>query len=232
VFDALRDVDVHALPFPSDAPDSEPLLVRVPVVYTLDAAETEGAEVTGAPLVVADPTGTLPAARREGESTAAALDAGARTLFGAEATRARVLEVLPTASALYYSGHAAYAGVDGWDSALFVANGERVAVADLLALPRSPRLVVLAGCETGRESERGGAAGLGLAEAFIAAGSRAVIASPRVVRDADAESLSRALVASLAETPDDPAAALRRAELDRRRAGASADWSAFRALTR
>jgi hypothetical protein len=42
----------------------------------------------------------------------------------------------------------------------------------------------------------------------------------------------RALVAALAQTPDDPAAALRRAELEQRRTDPAADWSAFRVLTR
>ena len=237
-FGALRDVDLGALDV-----DGEPLVARVPIEYPLDAAgaKDDAADVRApSSLVIADPTGALPAARREGLAIAGkrtgagagSLASGARLLVGAEATRARVLDELGGATSLHFAGHASYAGVDGWESALFLANGERLTVADVLALPLAPRRVVLSGCETGSEGERGGPVGLGLADAFIAAGARAVIASTRHVDDATTESLMRALSAALEETPDDAAAALQRAELEVRRALPTADWSAFRAFVR
>jgi hypothetical protein len=225
VFDELRDVDLHALTF-----DGQPLLVHAPVEYVVDAAVPSSRNEGGA-LVVADPTETLQGAHREGEAVAGLVGASASTLLmGHDATRARLLDELPRAAWFTYSGHAAYAGADGWDSALLLAGGERVSVADVLALPRAPALVVLSGCETGKAGERAGAPGLGLADAFLAAGSTAVVASTRRVRDEESEALSKLLTPSLLEHPGDAAAALRASELALRESAPDADWAAYRAF--
>jgi hypothetical protein len=231
-FGVLRDVDWSAF-----SVGSRPLVTIAPIEYPLDAADLTSGDVPGESslLVVADPTGTLPAARREGEAVIAieGSDAGVTLLAGADATRARVLEGLPRASALHFAGHASYAGVDGWESALLLAGGERLTVADVLALPRVPALVVLSGCETGIEGEEGGGPpGLGLADAFIAAGSAAVVASTRRVDDATADPFMRALATALMRTPDDVPLALQRAQLEARSALPSTEWSAFRAFVR
>jgi CHAT domain-containing protein len=91
---------------------------------------------------------------------------------------------------------------------------------------------VLSGCETGAQRSATGAPGLGLAEAFIAAGTRAVIGASRTVRDDDAEALHLALLPALAAHPADAASALRDAQLSVRKSHPSADWSAFRAFVR
>src|SRR6185437_8624526 len=106
----------------------------------------------GRAVVVADPTESLPDARREGEDAAAAYRAArdAQLVAGADATRARVLAAIDGAGLLHFAGHGTYAGVDGWDSALRLARGDRLAVGDVLALPHAPAVVVLSGCETGR----------------------------------------------------------------------------------
>ncbi len=228
-FDALDDVDVAALVL-----DGAPLLERAPVEYVLESRFDAPRGAGGAALVVADPTGALPAARREGVAVAAALDGGSRVtlLVGADATRARVLAELSRASSFHYSGHAVYAGADGWDSALLLANGDSVGVADVLALSRAPGLVVLSGCETGTARSHGGAPGVGLSEAFIAAGSGAVIGASRRVRDEVAEALLVALTPALAVHPNDAASALRDAQLALRRDQPGADWSAYRAFVR
>ncbi len=225
-FDALREVDVHGLPF-----DGEPLIVHAPVEYVVDAATPAPSPIVGGALVVADPTGTLPGARREGAAVAALLGSAESTvLFGSDATRARVLDELPRASWLEFSGHAAYAGADGWDSALQLAGGERVGIADVLALPHVPALVILSGCETGKGGEHVGAPGLGLADAFIAAGAQAVIASTRSVRDEESEALLRTLAPAVRAHPDDVAEALREAQLALRHDAPDADWAAYRAF--
>lgn len=231
-FGVLRDVNWSAIPV-----GGRPLVTIAPIEYPFDTADvtTDLGRAESSLLVVADPTGTLPAARREGDAVVAIEggDAGVTLLAGAGATRALVLEWLPRASALHFAGHASYAGVDGWESSLLLAGGERVTVADVLALPRVPARVVLSGCETGIEGEEGGGPpGLGLAEAFIAAGATAVVASTRRVNDATADRFMRALVAALARTPGDVPLALQRAQLDTRSALPSTEWSAFRAFVR
>jgi hypothetical protein len=229
VVDALREVDLHGLSF-----EGEPLIARAPIEYVMDAVQQAASPAGGGALVVADPTETLPGARREGLVVAAWSDGGppATLLLGPDATRARVLSELLHASSLHFSGHAAYAGPDGWDSALLLAGGERLAVADVLALPRVPARVILSGCETGKGGEGRGPPGLGLADAFIASGASAVLASTRRVQDEDGERLLRLLAPALEAHSDDVAEALREAQLALRRDAPEADWSAFRAFVR
>jgi CHAT domain-containing protein len=140
------------------------------------------------------------------------------------------MAALSASSFLSFSGHATYAGADGWDSALLLAGGERLGVADILALQQAPSLVVLSGCETGREGEHGGPGGLGLSDAFIASGARAVVASNRRVRDDDGERMMRALGPALAAHPADAAQALREAQTTILREAPTVDWSAYRVL--
>ncbi len=106
----MRDIDAHALLL-----DGEPLLAHAPVEYVLDEPRDPSSLSSGPALVVADPTGTLRAARDEGRALAQARK-GAILLVGEDASRARVLDALGRASSFFFSGHATYAGADGWDS--------------------------------------------------------------------------------------------------------------------
>jgi len=227
----LRHLDFHALPW-----DGGPLLATRPVLYGLDLPprpERSRAEAPRA-LLVADPAGDLPAARREADAVArllAAAPAGWRatrlddTAAGAAEVRAR----LPDADLFHYAGHAAFAGPGGWRSALPLAAGGRLTVGDLLLLERAPRWVVLSGCETARTAGGSAAETVGLAHAFLAAGAGEVVAAVRPVADADGlrlfEAFYRAWTAG-----EEPAVALRRAQLELRRADPAADWAAFRIL--
>jgi hypothetical protein len=224
-----REIDFHAALL-----DGVPLGARAVVEYAIDAPPPPRASVIGPALVVADATESLPEARSEGEDVVARYRAqrDARLLLGPEATRAAVLAGLEGAALFHFAGHAAYAGVDGWESALLLANGDRLTAADVLALSHAPPIVVLSGCQTGREGDARGAQGIGLGAAFLAAGSRAVLASTRDVSDATTARLMHELSIALSASPDDPAAALQKAQNALRSADPSADWSAFRAFVR
>lgn len=87
-----------------------------------------------------------------------------------------------TVSLFHYAGHAKTSGVVGFESELTLHDG-RIAVAELLASSeQTPSVVVLSGCETGKSSEAGVEA-LGLAQAFVLAGSDEVIATDRPLDD-------------------------------------------------
>ncbi|XXX80814.1 CHAT domain-containing protein [Sorangium sp. So ce134] len=227
-------IDVHALPW-----DGAPLVARMPVVYVLDlpGRAARGAEGDGAArgaLVVADPQRDLPAARREADAVAAALEGQGRAverLWGGLATHAAVAVALerPGIALFHYAGHGFFGGVDGWDSSLPLAGGGKLAVSDILALRRAPAQVVLSGCDTARTGAASGARGLGLglAQAFLVAGAGSVIAATRPVDDALAE---RMMVALVAAGQADPGAQLRAATLAALRATPSSDWASFRAL--
>jgi tetratricopeptide (TPR) repeat protein len=227
-FGHLRDVDLHALPWREDV-----LLTYKRVVYSLDlpgprADRRRIREV----LVVADPEENLPHALRE----VAAIDrlgatAGwARTLLRGPAARpADLMRLLPGADLFHFAGHARFRAEDGgWNSALRLADGSVLRLGDVLTLVRAPGLVVLLGCETGR-TPKAGAAGLGLAQAFVMAGSRGVIASVRPIDDGLAASFTRELYAGEDVGLGSPAA-WRRTQLQVRARDPGADWASVRMM--
>ncbi len=228
-YGAYRGVEVHALAIAGGVPFGE----RVAIDYPLGLAR-EGAAGERAPssVVVGDPTSDLPEALLESKEVAALLaPRGPVTLLVRDdARRAELLSLLSRSDLLHYAGHGVFAGTDGVDSALPLAKGGALTVGDILAASPVPRTVVLAGCEAARDAA-GGAAGLGLAQAFVAAGADAVLAPTRKVPDALAHRfaglVARELVAkrSLAEATRIAGASVRATD-------PSADWSSFRVVTR
>jgi tetratricopeptide (TPR) repeat protein len=170
----------------------------------------------GPALVVADPAGDLPGAREEGRFVATQLP-GARLLLGAEASRAAVRAALEGAPVWHFAGHGVLTDDDPFAAHLRLAAGERLTVADVLIERPGVPLVVLDGCETGGDSTLENGERIGLPAAFLAAGTRAVIAADRVVTDAEALAFARRFYAAGGTTT--PAAAFRRAVADGRAAG-------------
>jgi cellulose synthase operon protein C len=234
-YGALEGLDFHALLF-----EGEPLVAHAPVAYGVDLPARPSMPADPAAtsaLVVADPRGDLPAARAEAQRIAGMLrERGGLeplVLQGREATHRAVRDAieLRQTSLLHYAGHGVFEGRDGWESGFPLAAGGWLSVGDVLVLRRAPDLVLLSGCETARAPSGSSAAGLGLAQAFIVAGSRAVVASSRPVDDTLAERLMTALHRALgANAGIDLAASLREAELAVRRESPGADWAAFRVL--
>ncbi len=229
-YGALRAIDFHALPH-----DGAPLVAHAPVAYGLDVPGDGGADNGQGGVVIADPTDDLPSTRAEAETVRDALanTPNAAVVFsGPEATLPRATSALATATLFHYAGHGVFGGRDGWESALPLAAGATLSVGDILALARVPPLVVLSGCETARTDRASRAEGLGLAQAFLASGTHAVIAATRVVDDAATAKLMHAMYKSPAMARGDLAAALRDAQLEVARDAPTLDGSAFRALRR
>ena len=232
----LVDVPVHVLPWHDDL-----LMAAVPVVYKLDiGAEATDEAPSRVALVVADPAtrltglGRLPAAREEGNHVATALtDAkwNVTRLEGDAATHRAVTEAIADVDLLHYAGHGQRRGLEGWDSAIPLAGEASLDVRDVLALPHSPATVVLSGCETGLSDAKLGSGGMHLAGAFLAAGSRTVIAAADEVPDALASSLGRALYEPQA-LQRSPALRLRDALLTLRQGPETRDsrWEVYRAF--
>ena len=96
----------------------------------------------------------------------------------------------------------------------------------MLSLAPAPARVVLSGCDSAKSE--GDAEGLGLAQAFVAAGSKEVLAPTRPVPDVLA-----AKIASRIHRDNAPLAnALRDAVSDLRKEDPKSDWAAFRVLAR
>lgn len=221
----LGALDLHAL-----SVAGQPLLGRAQVVYTADLEPSARAlpEQTRS-LVVSNPTADLAAADSEAQAVLTQLSAAAIFARGA-ATRARVGEQLRVVEHFHYAGHARYAGREGIDSALQLADGE-LTVGDILQLGQVPAHVVLSACEGARSDGLGFSAQLGVAQAFLAAGAQLVIAATRPVPDQLARSFFALYYAALSGRMA-PAAALQRASLQLRAADPDSDWAAFRVLTR
>jgi tetratricopeptide (TPR) repeat protein len=222
----LRGVDFHALPFRGDI-----LLASRPVIYGLDLAVPTGDQPPGRrALVVADPLGNLPAAVREADVVTAALRGQSWTtdsLRGEKAEEGAVRRALGQVDLLHYAGHGTFSGFGGWESVLPLAGSTRLTLGDVLTLGRAPRWVVLSGCETGQSSADAPVEGLGLAQAFLLAGSRSVIAATRPVVDRAAEGLFAELYQHWGPAPD-LAVLLQRAELAWRQRAPGAGWASFR----
>jgi CHAT domain-containing protein len=208
-----------------------PLLARLAVVYGLDVPTRPMPPAAGSPvaLLVADPEGNLPEARKESRSAAETIRGQGWTsklLEGKEASAGKVRGALPGIRLFEFAGHGELAGFAGWDSALRLAKGSRLTSRDVLTL-RAPPWVVLSTCEGGLSSQQAPGEGIGLAQAFLLAGSQAVVAAVRPVRD----STARAFVAGLHrywQPGTDLVQPFRRAQLACLQENPNADCASFR----
>ena len=127
----------------------------------------------GPPVVLGNPTGDLPRAEAEARNTAAVL--GVQPLLGTAATRDALLRC-GTPSVLHVASHGVYNAVDPLLSRLLLADGG-VSVEDLLDAGPAPGLLVLSGCLTGQSGRGPGDELIGLAQAILRRGTRAVVAT-------------------------------------------------------
>jgi CHAT domain-containing protein len=144
-------------------------------------------------LLVSDPQGNLAAARQERTTVATAVRAWGsgwtlHLLDGPDAGAGKVRRALPDAALFHYAGHGTFAGVAGWDSALKLAESS-LTLGDLLALRHAPAWVVLSACDAAHSSDQAPGEGIGIAQAFLLAGSQEVIAATRPVPDRTARDL-------------------------------------------
>jgi len=227
----LQSVDFHALPL-----GAEPLLAHHAVTYSLDLGSRPSTAAPAPPvaLLVADPEGNLPAAHQEADAVGAAIRAwgqgwSLKTLEGPAAGAKAVYPELSGAVLFHFAGHGNFAGFAGWDSALRLAAGSRLTLSDLLALPRAPSWVVLSACDSGHSSEQAPGEGVGLAQAFLLAGSQGVIAATQTVDDRKTRDLIGELYRGW-QPGADLASQLQRAQLASRKRDPASVWKSFRLL--
>jgi len=153
----------------------------------------------GAPVVVGDPVGNLPAAASEATAVARAL--GVAPAIGARATRAQVTAAA-TARVLHVATHSAVE--DGL--AAFVMNDGSMSSYEIVAQHIAPRLAVIATCRSQVDDDPEHS----LVAAFLAAGSAGVIGAKRAIDDAEGAALVKAFY--VAGGADDPITALAQAQ--------------------
>lgn len=205
------------------------LLRRGTLVFAPGAAWLQAGEAatgTGA-LVVGDPRLDLPQARQEARAVAARLDG--TLLEGDGATLEALLSSWSGRAVLHFAGHGRLSPGAPWEARLELARGQSLDFEMLLARRPGPGLVVLSGCDTARPLDAP-ADGLGLAEGFLAGGTKHVLATTAEVDDAQARAfVGRFYEAGGAETP---AEAFRQAALAAEATGDAswADWRLVGAL--
>ena len=172
------------IPFPALRLDEGALIERRPLARLpgMVALRCGGGPWTDAVVLVGDATRDLPAAAEE-IATLARQFGGARWV-GVAATRDRVRSAR-NATLLHVAVHGS---VDADGGRLALADGILTS-ADVVAQRIGPRTVVLAGCSTSasRDAETWGA----FPSAFLASGSRYVVATARPLPDADAAAMMR-----------------------------------------
>jgi CHAT domain-containing protein len=237
-------VDFHALPF-----GGQPLLAIRLVAYSLDLPRRSGfPSRSGQPvaLVVSNPTRDLRTAEAEGQTVAAAIKnwqcpcAAIKNwrgpwklnlLTGSAAQAGEVRKALTQASFFHYAGHGSFGGFAGWSSELPLADQSKLTLSDILTLSRTPDSIVLSACDAGRTSEEAPGEGVGLANAFLLAGAREVVAARQLVSDASANDLMDEVYRHWQSGMDLPHQ-LQRAQLACRAKNPSprAAWASFRLL--
>ena len=149
----------------------------LPSLGALAALESRPEEPPGPLLVLADSRGDLPEAAREGKQVAERL--GGPALIGRKAVSGE-LKKASRAQTLHLALHSGPGPRGAW---LQLAD-RQVSASEIVAGRIGPRLVVLASCSSGTRPGRQMWGSLGAA--FLAAGSRAVLASLWSVEDRQA----------------------------------------------
>jgi tetratricopeptide (TPR) repeat protein len=197
---------LHALPW-----STQPSCVGRPVTVAPSAAlwfaahtrspAPAGAGAAGAVVVVAGPG--LPGARAEAAAIAAIHSTG--PLDGNRATVAAAMSALNGAGLAHLAAHGRVHPDNPLFSALLLADGPLTAY-DLERLPRLPRLVILAACDSGRLVVRAGDELLGLTATLLSRGANQIVAAVVPVPDAETTPLMVELHRLLAAGESPPAA--------------------------
>lgn len=187
----LAALPVHAASWPGDNGQQQWLVqrfgIRVSPSLALPALP-ERTEPTGRQGTVgcADPRGDLPNALLE-IAWLAEVDPRMQRHIGAAVDRSSVLQALQSAQCLHFAGHAEFDVDDPMQSALLLADGERLSLLELLPVLRdgAPSLVVLSACETAIARVTSFAnETLGFPAALLSHGVSSVVASLWPVDDA------------------------------------------------
>ncbi len=192
-------------------------IVFIPSLNALAAIEMQRTDRSRPPVVLADPRGDLPAASAEAVEVAQRLGG---TAFTARRATTQQLQQAAQSRMLHLATHTGLGPRGAW---LQLAD-RRVTASEIVAGRIAPRLVVLASCASGVRPGRQMWGSLGAS--FLAAGSRAVLASLWSIEDQPTRELVRRFYEEGGDS--DPCQALARVQRVAIRQGQSPhQWAAF-----
>jgi hypothetical protein len=169
----LNSLDLHLAPW-----RGQPLLATHEVVWGVDWMRPRSYSATDRVVVAADPDGSLPSARKEGEAVRRALG-GDGVLLTDSAARDVLAALEQPVDVFHFAGHGDRMGVAG---ALRFARETEASATDVLSLPSVPRIVVLQACGSAAAG-RPAFGGFSLAEAFVLAGAEVALGSKDRLND-------------------------------------------------
>jgi hypothetical protein len=200
----LRNAPAGAHVYIVDNPQADALIRRVPSELTTSLIPYAGwlhrAPFTTRkpPVVLGDPDGSLPAAHAEATEVAAFLGVQAKS----RATIDDFVRLVDHAAVFHYAGHGVLTAQDPFETHLRLSNRTRLRLVDVLTHRPRIGLTVLSGCETGSRAALAGEHAVGLAQAFLTAGTERVLAATRPVDDrATRAFMQRFYAAGGARTP-------------------------------
>lgn len=179
----------HALPFQGAPFGAQRVVTYLPSAALLPALRAAAPIVTSPALVVGDPAamavqdpvtgrlvpaGGLAGARVEARYVAR-LVPGARCLIGADATEQAVRAALPEARLVHLATHGYLDADVPQRSAVLLADGAALDVAELAGMRLAADLVVLSACHSAGGEPAGGDELMGLARSLLAGGARRVV---------------------------------------------------------
>lgn len=189
----LHAVPMAALPLPPNPQGSGRWLADVTTVVYRPAGAwgtpNPTAQLSGRPLIVADPLGDLAHATAQA-TTLAGLLPNSILLRGGEARRARVLAELGAADWLHFDGHGRLDPAFPDLSSLVLADGG-LTLANLEMTPLAASFANLSACQTGHWPDTNSSGQLGLAGALARRGVGWVIASRSDLDDEVAASFNQ-----------------------------------------
>lgn len=152
-----------------------------PSASTLSLSRAANPRQWGSMLLLGDPNGVLPGARREVRDIAAAGPAR-HAHVGADAVQAVVEEHAGNYDVLHFATHGRFVPNAPWRSHLELHDGEQLTVEEIGRLDLNAYLVTLSACESalsggGVSDVPTGDEWVGLSQAFLAAGTSAVMAT-------------------------------------------------------
>ncbi|MEA5620651.1 CHAT domain-containing protein [Cronbergia sp. UHCC 0137] len=109
--------------------------------------------------------------------------------LGESVTRQNFLLALKCADILHFAGHSELSASDGFNSGLYLADGDLLRASELFSLSTRTDLVVLSGCETGVSEQRTGDELVGLVRSFLYAGTNTLLVSQWRVNDESTKDL-------------------------------------------
>ena len=226
----LAKIDFHALQIHGNS-----LTSIAPILYDLSIPVRPRTRNNESSIfLVVDPSGNLPEARREGQQIQTTLSThgfNVETLSGSAAVTSAIIEKMQDHQIFHYAGHGEFDESNPTFSSLLLGKDTQLTVSDILALTNAPETVILSACETAMVNVDSSHDSIGIAQAFLTAGTTYVVASTRKVDDTLSRFLMKEFYESFSQSKNVESAF----QFAQRQAATKlpdSDWATYRLITR